>query len=179
MENHANQDGRCLLFTHTQVHSDALLILWLQESDIILHKTARMLNSTPSKPAQRSIEIKNRNRPFLCGKIVYHCELKQRDNNKNLIFWGEILHGRNLSVFHMHGYNFMSLTMLPECDSIYAIAWCISPPATLIYLCAAFIFWQFVSFDFITSALFRIFSSHALSNFMSPKPRISSLLCVN
>lgn len=52
---------------------------------------------------------------------------------------------------YMHGYSFM--TMLPECESIYAIAWCISPPATLIYLCAAFIFWQFVSFDFSARAL--------------------------
>lgn len=32
-------------------------------------------------------------------------------------------------------------------ESIYAIAWCISPPTNLIYLCAAFMFWQFVSFQ--------------------------------
>lgn len=32
-------------------------------------------------------------------------------------------------------------------ESIYTIAWCISPPTNLIYLCAAFMFWQFVSFQ--------------------------------
>ena len=69
--------------------------------------------------------------------------------------------------------------MLPECDSIYAIAWCISPPATLIYLCAAFIFWQFVSFDFITSALFRIFIPSFIQFHVPKNLEIFSLLCVN
>jgi hypothetical protein len=99
------------------------------------------------------MKIKNPKPPSVCGYRMSITTFREHSGEKVKIPPVEM-------VFHMHGRDFMTMYAscplprpLPKRESIYAIAWCISPPATLIYLCAAFIFWQFVSFDFITSSL--------------------------
>lgn len=62
--------------------------------------------------------------------------------------------GRNLLVSLIHGCSFM--TMLPDSGHVNQFMpshGAFHHRAALIYLCAAFIFCQFVSFDFIARAL--------------------------
>lgn len=140
---------RILCILNGQQRIDDIQLSWLPDG--FYYRNDRT-SSTALKFREESAKLKTKTdlrvRALKCPS--QHAS-EERDNNKKSTFFRAARgNGRNLSGL----YNFMTMLSGRRVrESIYAIARRISPPATLIYLCAAFIFWQFVSFDFGARAL--------------------------